>query len=69
MDLEGFYANWIKSDRERNTTWSHLNVESKKQNKQNKNELKDTENKWMVIEGEGDRFVSGDYEVQTFSIW
>ena len=68
MDLEGFYANWIKSDRERNTTWSHLNVESKKQNKQNKNELKDTENKWMVIEGEGDRFVSGDYEVQTFSI-
>ena len=40
MDLEGFYANWIKLDRERNTTWSHLNVESKKQNKQNKNELK-----------------------------
>ena len=68
MDLEGFYANWIKSDRERNTTWSHLNVESKKQNKQNKNELKDTENKWMVIERERDRFVSGDYEVQTFSI-
>ena len=29
---------------------------------------KDTENKWMVIEREGDKFVSGDYEVQTFSI-
>ena len=32
----GFYAKWNKSDREKNTTWSHLYVESKKQNKQNK---------------------------------
>ena len=35
----GFYAKWSKSDRERNTTWSHLHVESKKQNKQYKTKM------------------------------
>ena len=29
-----YYVEWNKSDRERNTTWFHLQVESKKENKQ-----------------------------------
>ena len=44
MDVSrGYYA-----QRKINTIWSHLYLESKKQTKQNKNRLIDTENKWVV---------------------
>ena len=51
----GYYAKPNKSDREqRNTTWLHLYVESKKQNKQtNKIKLIDSEKRLVVTRGEG----------------
>ena len=48
----GYYAEWNKSVRETNTIWFHLYVESKEQNKQNWNRLKDTENRPMVARKE-----------------
>ena len=47
----GYYAKWNKSDRNTNTIWPHLYVESKKLNKQNKNRLIDTETKKVVARG------------------
>ena len=49
----GYYAKWNKSDREKtNTTWFHLYVEFKQQNKHNKTEtVADTKNKLVVARG------------------
>ena len=49
----GYYAKWNKSDRE-NAMWSHLYVESEKQNKWTKKTKSiDIENKKVVIGGQG----------------
>ena len=56
-DSRDHYAQWNKSDRERQIPYDlTLYVESKTQNKksQNENRLTDTENKWVVARGERD---------------
>ena len=54
MELEGSMLSEI-SQRKTNTVWSHLYVESKKQNeqtKQNENRLIDTDKKLVPARGE-----------------
>ena len=47
-----YHAKW-NSQRKTNTTWFHLYVESKEQDKQNRNRLIDTDNKLRVAWWQG----------------
>ena len=49
---QGGYAKWNKIN---TNIWFHLGVESKRQNKQNRNRLINTENKVVVARKEGNK--------------
>jgi len=59
MDLEITILSEVKSERERQTPYYHLHVQSRLQDKstypQNRNRLTDIENRLMVAKGEGGR--------------
>ena len=54
MNLEGMMASEIITQRKKSIIWSHFNVESENQNKQNKmKSLTSTEKRWVVARGDG----------------
>ena len=54
MNLEGMMASEIIAQRKKSIIWSHFNVESENQNKQNKmKSLTSTEKRRVVARGDG----------------
>ena len=48
VEPRGYYTSEIIWKRKTSTIWFHIYVESKERNKQNRNRLIDTENRWIV---------------------